>query len=419
MKKKLTIAVIGSGGREHALAWKLGRSPKVEALVLIPGNGGTEPNIGIDIADIEALKQYCLGARVDLVVVGPETPLCEGIVDAFDGTGIRVFGPHKAAARLEGSKIYSKNFMKKYGVATADFAVFGGADDPAEMIRSHKGKVVVKYDGLAAGKGVYVCSSEEEARAAVADIRAKYGENANYLIETKLQGQELSVIGITDGKSINCLLPSQDHKAALDGDKGPNTGGMGAYCPAPAATEAVLDAIDETIILPTLNGIEAEGFRYRGVIYFGIMLTETGPKLLEYNVRFGDPETEVILPSLKSDLLDLILAAFDGTLGDIEPEFSENYFVDVVLASGGYPGPYEKNKLITGIADLAADTLCFHSGTKREGEALLTSGGRVLNIVCNDKDLKTAVDTCYREIRKVSFDSMYCRKDIAHRALGE
>ncbi|MBW6458840.1 MAG: phosphoribosylamine--glycine ligase, partial [FCB group bacterium] len=256
------------------------------------------------------------------------------------------------------------------------------------------------------------------AKAAIMDILDKYGADARYLIEQKLSGEELSIIGITDGKSINCLLPSQDHKAAYDGDTGPNTGGMGAYCPAPAATEAVLDEIDEKIIMPTLCGIETEGFSYRGVIYFGIMLTEDGPMLLEYNVRFGDPETEVILPALKSDLLELILASLDGDIENVQTEFYDGYFVDVVLASGGYPGKYEKNKVISGPEKLSPETLCFHAGTRREGTALLTAGGRVLNIVCSAPELKDAVASCYSEIEKIDFDGMTFRKDIAHKALS-
>lgn len=413
----MNIAIIGSGGREHALAWKLEQSPFAESVYLLPGNGGTGNNVALDGSDTESLKEFCREKNITLIVVGPEVPLVNGIVDEFKHTDVLVFGPDKRAAQLEGSKIFSKKFMKKYGVETAEFKTFTLKDDPVGMIRDLEGDLVIKFDGLAAGKGVYVCSSEEEAFSAVHDIRSKYGDDAEYLIETKLNGQELSIIGITDGKNINCLLPSQDHKAALDGDKGPNTGGMGAYCPAPVATEKILNEIDEKIILPTLNGIEAEGFNYKGVIYFGILLDESGPKLLEYNVRFGDPETEVILPSLKSDLLELIMASFDGTLDEVELEFHDEYFVDVVLTSGGYPGSYEKEKIIKGLEALDKDTLCFHAGTKMDGKDLVTSGGRVLNIVCKDKDLKKAVDHCYEEIKKINFDKMTYRTDIAHKAL--
>jgi phosphoribosylamine--glycine ligase len=414
----MNIAVIGSGGREHALAWKLKGSPLADRVYVLPGNGGTENNADADISDFRALRTFCEKKGISLIVVGPEQPLTDGITDAFEDTDIKVFGPSGAAARLEGSKIFAKEFMKKYGVATADFEIFTSEDDPTALIRNYNGHVVIKYDGLAAGKGVYVCSSETEAKAAIMDILDKYGADANYLIEAKLSGQELSIIGITDGKSINCLLPSQDHKAAYDGDTGPNTGGMGAYCPAPAATEAVLDEIDEKIILPTLCGIEAEGFSYKGVIYFGIMLTAEGPMLLEYNVRFGDPETEVILPALKSDLLELILASLEGDLDSVQAEFHDDYFVDVVLTSAGYPGKYDKNKVVHGVEDLSPETLCFHGGTRRKGETLLTSGGRVLNIVCHAPELEDAVRTCYREIEKIDFDGKTFRKDIAHKALS-
>ncbi|MFO7841958.1 MAG: phosphoribosylamine--glycine ligase, partial [Fidelibacterota bacterium] len=340
----MNIAVIGSGGREHALVWKLQQSEKADNVYALPGNGGTGNNAAVNIGDVAAVKNFCRQSGISLIVVGPEVPLANGFADAFNDSDIRVFGPCKAAAELESSKIRSKKFMKKYGVATAGFQTFSGDDDPSELIARKNGDVVIKYDGLAAGKGVYVCNSVEEADQALREIRSKFGDKAEYLIEEKLKGEELSIIGVTDGKSINCLLPSQDHKAAYEGDKGPNTGGMGAYCPAPAATESVLDAIDEQIILPTLNGIEKEAYSYRGVIYFGIMLTEAGPRLLEYNVRFGDPETEVILPALKSDLLDLISAVFNGQLAETELEFYDEYFVDVVLTSGGYPGAYEKGK---------------------------------------------------------------------------
>lgn len=414
---KINLAILGSGGREHALEWKLRQSPRAAEIWVLPGNGGTENNVDINISDHAAIRRFCKEKKIALLVVGPEMPLSEGIADAFAGSGIRVFGPTKAGARLESSKIFAKSFMKKYGVATADFGVYSPEEDASACIAKNKGNVVIKYDGLAAGKGVYVCSSEEEAHAAIRDLLEKYGPQAEFLIEEKLQGEELSVIGITDGKNITCLLPSQDHKAAFDGDTGPNTGGMGAYCPAPAATDTVLDAIDEQIILPTLNGIEAEGFDYKGVIYFGIMLTEKGPKLLEYNVRFGDPETEVILPALNSDLLELMLACFDGSLCEKELDFSEESFVDVVLCAGGYPGNYAKNLPVSGIETLAPDTLCFHAGTKRDGERLLSTGGRVLNIVCHDAGLPKAVEKCYAEVRKIHFDTLRYRRDIACRAL--
>lgn len=413
----MNIAVIGSGGREHALIWKLKQSNLAEKIFALPGNGGTDLNVAIDPSDTNALKAFCAKENIRLIVVGPEIPLTNGIVDAFKDSDVLVFGPDKEAAQLEGSKIFSKKFMQKHGVSTADFKAFTAKDDPIAMIKDHQGNVVVKYDGLAAGKGVYVCSNEAEAFKAVNDIKQKYGSESEYIIETKIYGQELSIIGITDGKAINCLLPSQDHKAVYDGDKGPNTGGMGAYCPAPLASEELLDKIDYDIILPTLYGMEEEGFNYKGVIYFGIMVDENGPKLLEYNVRFGDPETEVILPSLKSDLLDLILSSFDDTLSETEMEFYDEFFVDVVLTSGGYPASYEKGKEITGLEKLNDDTLCFHAGTKRDGDKLLTSGGRVLNIVCKNKSLEKAVSTCYEEIKKISFDKMAYRKDIAHKAL--
>lgn len=413
----MNIAILGSGGREHAIAWKLQQSPKADSVVLLPGNGGTDKNQCIDTSDTELLKEYCKRNTIDLLVVGPEVPLAEGIVDAFKETGVKVFGPEKRAAVLESSKIFSKRFMKKYGVATADFTEFSQNDDPTELILKMDGNCVIKYSGLAAGKGVFVCSSADEANAAVKELKSRYGQSAEYIIEERLTGQEVSIIGFTDGTALSALLPSQDHKAAYDGDKGPNTGGMGAYCPAPAATETVLAAIDETIILPTLYGMEEEGFDYKGVVFFGIMLTEKGPMLLEYNVRFGDPETEVILPALKTDLLDVILSCFDGSLGDLELEFYDGYFVDVVLASGGYPGSYAKGKEIHGLEKVDKDCLVFHAGTKMQDGELLTSGGRVLNVVSHKDSLEAAIKAAYENVEKISFGDMYFRKDIGLKGL--
>ncbi|HHJ53160.1 MAG TPA: phosphoribosylamine--glycine ligase, partial [Caldithrix abyssi] len=371
----MKIAIIGSGGREHALAWKLAQSVGKENIFCLPGNGGTWNNVPVDVMDFKAIGQFVKEREIDLMVVGPENPLAAGIVDYFADAQVQVFGPGKQAALLEGSKIRAKRFMKKYGVATADFWMLENGDDIEQVIDETDGNVVIKYDGLAAGKGVFVCNSAQEAYDALQELKHRYGQTAPFFIEQKFSGQELSIIGFTDGKSFKLLQPSQDHKPAFDGDKGPNTGGMGAYCPVPVCTDEVLRQIQNDIVQPTLRGIQAEGLDYHGVIYFGIMLTAEGPKLLEYNVRFGDPETEVILPALKSDLLELIQASLNETLEDVKVEFNDGSFVDVVLASGGYPGSYEKGKEITGIENLSDDILIFHAGTKRDGEKLVTSGG--------------------------------------------
>lgn len=414
----MKIAVIGSGGREHALAWKLAQSVGKENIFCLPGNGGTWNNVPIDVMDFKAIGKFVKEREIDLMVVGPENPLAAGIVDYFADAPVQVFGPGKQAALLEGSKIQAKQFMKKYGVATADFWMLENGDDIEQVIDETDGNVVIKYDGLAAGKGVFVCSSAQEAYDALQELKHRYGQTAPFFIEQKFGGQELSIIGFTDGKSFKLLQPSQDHKPAFDGDKGPNTGGMGAYCPVPVCTADVLRQIQNDIVQPTLRGIQSEGLDYHGVIYFGIMLTADGPKLLEYNVRFGDPETEVILPALKSDLLELIQASLNETLEDVKMEFNDGSFVDVVLASGGYPGSYEKGKEITGIENLSDDILIFHAGTKRDGEKLVTSGGRVLNVVAHAPTLEQAIEKVYGEIPKIHFDGMFYRKDIGKKGLA-
>ena len=413
----MKIAVIGSGGREHAIAWKLSQSKSVEDVYVIPGNGGTENNIALNPNDFKAVETFCRDKRIDLIFVGPEDPLANGIVDYFRDKGIKIFGPCKGAAQLEGSKIRAKRFMKKYGVATADFWMEEEGDDIEKIIQNYNGDIVIKYDGLAAGKGVFVCSSVKEAMDALNEIKKRYGESASFIVEQKISGQELSIIGFTDGRDIKLLLPSQDHKPAYDGDKGPNTGGMGAYCPVPFCNHTILEDIQKKIVAPTLKGIQAEQLDYKGVIYFGIMMAQTGPMLLEYNVRFGDPETEVILPALKSDLPELVLSCLEGTLSSFEMEFHEGYFVDVVLASGGYPGSYEKNKIIKGLDALPADVLVFHAGTKKDNGKILTSGGRVLNVVGQGNDLKSAIEKAYANLEKIAFDHMFYRKDIGKKGI--
>jgi phosphoribosylamine---glycine ligase len=413
----MKIAVIGSGGREHAIAWKFAQSIPEEDIFVIPGNGGTKNNVDLNVNDFKAVEKFCKEKEIDLIFVGPEDPLANGIVDYFQDKDIKIFGPDKEAAQLEGSKIHAKRFMKKYGVATSDFWLAEDGDDIEQIIRKNDGNIVIKYDGLAAGKGVFVCSSVQEAMEALSEIKKRYGNDAHYIVEQKISGQELSIIGFTDGKDIKLLMTSQDHKPAYDGDKGPNTGGMGAYCPVPLATESVLTDIKTKIVEPTLRGLEAEELNYKGVIYFGIMMTESGPMLLEYNVRFGDPETEVILPSLKSDLLELVLSCLNGTLSSFKMEFNEGYFVDVVLASGGYPGSYEKGKVITGLDKILDDAMAFHAGTKKENGNILTSGGRVLNIIGKGSDLKSAIEKAYAEVEQVTFDGMFYRKDIGKKGI--
>ncbi|MBD3224250.1 MAG: phosphoribosylamine--glycine ligase [Caldithrix sp.] len=413
----MNIAVIGSGGREHAIAWKLKQSPKVSQVFVLPGNGGTENNVPMDIQDFAAVKRWCTDEQIGLVFVGPEDPLTQGIVDAFKNTPIRVFGPDRSAARLEGSKIFAKRFMQQYGVATASFKEFDSLDNARQKIRDMKGRLVVKYDGLAGGKGVTVCSAVQEAEQAIKQIKNKYGPEARFIIEERLTGREVSVIGFTDGRHIQLLAPSQDHKPVYEGDTGPNTGGMGAYCPVPFLDEALMQTIRETVVEPTLKGIQAENMDYKGVIYFGLMLTETGPSLLEYNVRFGDPETEVILPAMQTDLFELTMACFDHQLKELTMTFNKGYWVDVVLVSGGYPGAYEKSKPINGLDDVPEDILVFHAGTRREHNHLLTSGGRVLNVVGCGQNLQQAINNTYQAVDQIHFENKYYRPDIGKKGL--
>jgi phosphoribosylamine--glycine ligase len=408
----MRIAVLGSGGREHAISWKLQQS--ADKVFCLPGNGGTTNNVDIDPNNFDAVKEFCHKEEIELLFVGPEAPLAKGIVDYFSEYDIKVFGPDREAAKLESSKIFAKKFMQKYKVATAKFHVADSKQKAVKVIEKMNGNCVLKYDGLAGGKGVYVCSNMEEATQAVAELYEKYGADANLLVEEKLEGKELSILAFTDGQSYQLLLPSQDHKQLLEGDKGPNTGGMGAFCPVPFYNEELKKQIEQAVIEPTMQGIRQENFNYHGVLYFGLMITADGPKVLEYNVRLGDPETEVVLPALKSDLKELVLACFDGSLADFEMEFNDRYFVDVVLVSGGYPQAYQKGKKINGISDL--EDLVFHAGTKFVDDGWITSGGRVLNVVDSGETLAAAIQNTYKKIQKYSFEDMFYRKDIGNRA---
>lgn len=412
----MKVGVIGSGGREHAIAWKLAQDLGQDAVFVIPGNGGTANNLAVDPADREALVAACRELGIELLVVGPEGPLAEGIVDDLAGSGIRVFGPGRKAARLESSKIWAKQFMMGHGVPTAPFSVHRVPDEAAGPIRERGGRLVVKYDGLAAGKGVFVASDEAEAAAAIAEVGRRYGPRAGFVIEERLVGEELSVLAFTDGRDVVLLPTSQDHKRVGDGDRGPNTGGMGAYCPVPQADQAMLETIHRRIIQPTLAGLQAEGLDYRGVLYFGVMVTATGPRLLEYNVRMGDPETEAVLPALSSSLLDLILACLDGTVGQARPTFHPAAFVDVVLASGGYPDAYQTGFPISGVDEAQRVCLVFHAGTQRRPDgSVATSGGRVLNVVGSGATLDRAIERAYHGVERISFEGMQYRRDIGQR----
>lgn len=410
----MKIAIIGSGGREHALSWKLAQTLGEESVYTLPGNGGIPNSHAMDISNFDAIKTFCEANEITYIFVGPEVPLAAGIVDYFNTTSIKAFGPCKDAAQLEGSKIFSKNFMKKYAVATAPFHTFSALSDAIDIVHEMDGDLVIKYDGLAAGKGVFVCDSIQEALDALDEMREQYGEECPFLIEEKIVGDEISIIGFTDGQTIKLLLPSQDHKQLNDGDTGPNTGGMGVMCPVPFWNESLEKAIQDNIVAPTLKGIQAENMNYKGVLYFGIMIGENGPELLEYNVRFGDPETEVLLPSLKTDLAKIVEACLDGNLESIQMDFEEGFFVDVVQVSGGYPKAYQKGYEIQGL-DQVEDAIIFHAGTKLQDGKIVTNGGRVLNVVARGASLDLAIEKAYQECAKISFENNFYRKDIGQR----
>ena len=424
----MKILVIGGGGREHALAWKLHQSPKAEKLYAIPGNPGmadiAECVSGISIEDNAAVVEFAQEKQIDLVVVGPEVPLVNGLVDALEAAGILAFGPRQKAAEIEGSKSFSKSLMKKYHIPTAKYEVFTDAEAAKAYIRQEGAPIVIKADGLAAGKGVIVAETEEQALAAVTDImedREFGAAGSRVVIEEFMAGEEASLLAFTDGESIFPMVSSQDHKRAYDGDKGPNTGGMGTYAPAPVMTSALVREATEKILKPAIAGMAAEGRKYQGCLYAGLMMTSEGPKVVEFNARFGDPETQVVLPLLKSDLVDIMVACAkgDGSLKNVPMEWSEGAAVCVVLASGGYPKKYAKGYEITGLAKAASQgALVFHAGTAEKDGKIVTAGGRVLGVVAEAADIAAAVKKAYAGVDVIDFKDKMYRKDIAHRALA-
>ncbi|NPA45536.1 MAG: phosphoribosylamine--glycine ligase, partial [Chlorobi bacterium] len=349
--KQNKVAIIGSGGREHALAWKFAQSLSWKNVFTLSGNGGIPNSHYIDTENFAELETFCKENEIDLIFVGPEQHLAAGIVDYFKDKEVKVFGPDKNAAQLEASKIFAKQFMQKYNIATAGFQIFSNINDAKKTIEEKQGDLVIKFDGLAAGKGVFVCSSISEADIALQELEKSYGKDVDFIIEDKIAGDEISIIGFTDGKNIKLLQTSQDHKQLLDGDKGANTGGMGAYSPVKDASKGLMQKIHDKIINPTLKGIQAEKMNYKGMIYFGIMVKDAEPYLLEYNARFGDPETEVLLPALKNDLYKVVTKCLSGNLKGVSLKFENGYFADVVLVSGGYPKSYEKGFEISGLND--------------------------------------------------------------------
>lgn len=427
----MRILVVGSGGREHALCWKISKSKLCDKLYCAPGNGGiseTAELIDIKADDITGLLNFAKEKKIGLTVVGPEAALVAGIVDKFESEGLKIFGPSKSRALIEGSKVFSKELMKKWGIPTADFKVFDNAGKALEYLAGKQAPLVVKADGLCAGKGVLVCKTKASAKDAVNEMMVKrsFGDAANkIIIEECLIGEEASIIVVSDGKNVVPLASSQDHKRVFDGDKGSNTGGMGAYSPAPVVTGAVFKEIIDRVISPMIKGMAEEGEPYKGAFYAGIMLTKEGPKVLEFNARFGDPETQAIMPRLKSDLVDLMMRSIEGNLENYSLDWDPRPCVSVVVASGGYPGNYEKGIEIKGVDLVKAlkDVVVFHAGTKSGRRAtdgsstLLTNGGRVLDVTALGSDIKDAIDNCYNALGKIHFDRMHYRRDIGYRAV--
>ncbi len=421
----MRVLVVGSGGREHALVWKLSQSPEVTKLFCAPGNGGIGELAEIidhGAEDIEALADFAESKDIDLTVVGPEGTLAKGIVDLFEKRGLRIFGPTKAAARLESSKAFAKNLMKKYHIPTGQFAVFDDSQAARAYVRQLGVPIVVKADGLCGGKGTIVANTLSEALGAIDLLMEDHifkQAGDRIVVEERLVGEEVSIIVVTDGITALPMLPAQDHKRLHDGDKGPNTGGMGAYAPAPSADEALTKQINEQIILPTIRAMASEGLAFKGVLYAGLMLTSDGPKVLEYNVRFGDPETQAILPLLKSDLMPILDDAVEGRLSMARCEWHSGSCVCVVMASGGYPGEFQIGKEIRGLDKLKMrrDSLVFHAGTKKDKDHFVSWGGRVLNVIGLGADLEEALKHAYETIGTIGFDGMMYRKDIGFRAL--
>ena len=428
----MKVLVVGSGGREHALAWKIGLSPRVDGVFVAPGNAGTAidaENVPVAATDHAGLIRFANENRIDLTVVGPEAPLVSGLVDEMQAAGLRVFGPTRTAAELEGSKVFCKNLLHTADIPTADYRTFRGAEDATRYIKDRYGEahdavpVVVKADGLAAGKGVIVCDTRGEALEAIERIasRREFGEAGRELIiEERLSGPEASVLAFTDGETIVTLPPAQDHKPAFDGDTGPNTGGMGAYCPTPVIDEPLMTKIESDILVPVVHAMKRSRRPFQGVLYAGLMLTAAGPKVLEFNVRFGDPECQPLLMRLQSDLVDLLEATVDGRLAELEPpQWDPRPSLCVVMASEGYPGAYEKGREITGLDRAAAleHVQVFHAGTRLQDGKVVNDGGRVLGVTAIGNSISGAKLEAYRAVKEIRWPGAWCRKDISDKAL--
>ena len=416
----MKVLIVGSGGREHAIAWKVARSPRVEKIYCAPGNAGIEEYaecVNIGAMEFEKLAAFAKEKEIDLTVIGMDDPLVGGVVDVFEKEGLRVFGPRANAAILEGSKAFSKDLMKKYHIPTAAYENFDDPQAALAYLETAKFPIVLKADGLALGKGVLICNNLEEAKAGVKTIMLdkQFGASGNCMvIEEFMTGREVSVLSFVDGKTIKTMTSAQDHKRAGDGDTGLNTGGMGTFSPSPFYTKEIDEFCQKHIYQPTVDAMAAEGREFKGIIFFGLMLTADGPKVLEYNARFGDPETQVVLPRMKTDIVDVFEACIDGTLDETELEFEDNAAVCVVLASAGYPVKYEKGFVIRGLENFADKDgyYVFHAGSKRTDEGIVTNGGRVLGVTATGNDLKEARANAYEAVNWIDFDNKYYRHDI-------
>ncbi len=421
----MRVLLVGGGGREHALAWKLKQSKKLEHLYIAPGNPGTAAfgtNVDIADTDIDGLVAFAKTKKIDLAIIGPEDPLAAGAVDAFEAAGIKAFGPNKAAAQLEADKAFAKTIMRANSIPTAESRTFTAFEDAKAYIASRDEAVVVKAAGLAKGKGVFVCSEPSDAILAAERIMCEnlFGEaGRTVLVEDKLLGQEASILAFVDGRSIYVMESAQDHKPIGDGDTGDNTGGMGAYSPAPVVTDKLMDQIVREVLVPTVDGMNRNETPYKGVLYAGVMLTQGGPRVLEFNARFGDPETQPILMRMKGDLLEVMLAVCDGKLDQVELSWDKRPAVCVVMASGGYPGKYEKGKVISGLdeAGKLKDVKVFHAGTAQKGDAVVTNGGRVLGVTAIGDTIAQAKARAYEAAAMISYEGAYYRRDIADKAL--
>lgn len=419
----MKVLVVGGGGREHAIVWKLSQSPKIEKIYCAPGNPGIgqlAECVDIGVNEIEKLADFAEEKSMDLTFVGPEDPLLAGIVDCFEERGLSIFGPNQHAALLEGSKTFAKELMEKYHIPTAEYASFTRYEDALEYVHRVGAPIVIKADGLAAGKGVVVAMTLSEAEEALSSMMKDeiFGSaGAKVVVEEFLVGEELTLLSFVDGPTVKPMVPSQDHKPVFDGDLGPNTGGMGTYSPVPQMPQSLVDQVVQEIVIPTAQAMVQEGCPFRGILYTGLMITEKGPKVIEYNARFGDPETQVVLPRLKTDLLDIFIAAVSGELGNVDIQWTEETAVCVIMASGGYPGPYRKGDEIKGLDHIHDQALVFHAGTTQKDGKVVTNGGRVLGVTSIGQSVQEARDRAYEAVKQIQFEGAHYRTDIAQKAL--